>query len=90
MVWGIFWILNIIYLLKLLFFDIDIGLFVLFFLGVMYSFVILKFKFLKFILIVFEKVFFNVLDGVIILDFENNIVNFNNVLKNIILGLKYI
>ncbi|WP_077866408.1 histidine kinase N-terminal 7TM domain-containing protein [Clostridium saccharobutylicum] len=90
MAWGIPWISNTIYLLKLLPFDIDIGPLALSFSGVTYSFAILKFKFLKLTPIALEKVFSNVSDGVIILDSENNIVNFNNASKNIISGLKYI
>ena len=56
--------------------------------AIMYSFAILKFKFLKLTPIALEKVFSNMLDGVIILDSENNIVNFNNSSKNIISELK--
>ncbi|AKA67573.1 sensor domain-containing diguanylate cyclase [Clostridium scatologenes] len=51
---------------------------------------ILKFKFLKRTPIELEKVFSNMLNGVIILDSENNIVNFNNASKNIISELKYL
>lgn len=51
---------------------------------------ILKFKFLNHTPIALEKVFFNMLNGVIILDCENNIVNFNNASKNIISDLKYV
>ncbi|AGX43160.1 diguanylate cyclase (GGDEF)-like protein/PAS domain S-box-containing protein [Clostridium saccharobutylicum] len=90
MAWVIPWISNTIYLLKLLPFNLDIGPLALAFSGVMYSFAILKFKFLKLTPIALEKVFFSVSEGIIIIDSENNIVNFNNVSKNIISELKYI
>lgn len=57
--------------------------------GIISGFVILKFKLLKLTPIVLEKVFSSILDGVIILDCDNNIVDFNDSSKNIIPRLRY-
>jgi Signal transduction histidine kinase len=86
--WIIPWISDIIYILGLLHFDVDLAPLTLSISAIMYSFAVLKFKFLKLTPIALEKVFSNMLDGVIILDSENNIVNFNNSSKNIISELK--
>ena len=86
--WVIPWISDIIYMLRLLPFNIDLCPLAFSFSGIMSSFAILKFKLLKITPIALEKVFSNMLDGVIILDYENNIVNFNNSSKNIISELK--
>lgn len=79
---------NIIYILKLLPFTLDLSPFTLSFSGIIYSFAILKFKFLELTPIALNKVFSSMLEGVIILDSENNIVNFNDSAKNIILELR--
>nr|WP_254306771.1 histidine kinase N-terminal 7TM domain-containing protein [Clostridium sp. 001] len=86
--WIIPWISDIIYIFGLLHFDVDLAPLALSISAIMYSFAVLKFKFLKLTPIALEKVFSNMLDGVIILDPENNIVNFNNSSKNIISELK--
>ncbi|WP_343217883.1 sensor histidine kinase [Clostridium coskatii] len=86
--WIIPWISDVIYMLKLLPFDVDLCPLVLSISGVMCSFAILKFKFLKLTPIAMEKVFSNMSEGVIILDYENNIVNLNKASKNIIPELK--
>ena len=88
MAWLIPWISDIIYLLRLLPFDLDLCPFALSISGAMSSFAILKFKLLKLTPIALEKVFSNMSDVVIILDSEKNIVNFNNASKNIIPELK--
>lgn len=86
--WVIPWGANIIYILKLLPFTLDLSPFTLSFSGIIYSFAILKFKFLELTPIALNKVFSSMLEGVIILDSENNIVNFNDSAKNIILELR--
>ncbi len=86
--WLIPWISNIIYILKVLPFSLDLSPFTLSFSGIVYSFAILKFKFLELTPIALKKVFSSMLEGVIILDSENNIVNFNDSARNIILELK--
>lgn len=80
---------DIIHLLKLLPFDIDLCPFALCFSGMLYSYAILRVNLLKLTPIALEKVFSNMSDGVVILDYENNIVNFNNASKNIIPELNY-
>ena len=82
--WIIPWFSDIIYMSKLLPFNIDLCPIALSFSAIIYSFCILRFKFLSLTPIALEKVFSNMLDGIIILDSENNIVNFNNSAKNII------
>ena len=82
--WVIPWISDIVYMLRLLPFDVDLCPLAFSLSGIISSFALLKFKLLKLTPIALEKVFSNMLDGVIILDFENNIVNFNNSSKNII------
>lgn len=74
--------------MKLLPFTLDLSPFTLSFSGIIYSFAILKFKFLELTPIALNKVFSSMLEGVIILDSENNIVNFNDSAKNIILELR--
>ncbi|MDP4146341.1 MAG: histidine kinase N-terminal 7TM domain-containing protein [Bacillota bacterium] len=88
--WIIPWISDIIYTLKLIPFDLDLCPFAFFFSGLISSFAILNFKLLKLTPIALEKVFANMSDGVIILDYENNIVNLNKSSKNIIPELKEI
>lgn len=88
--WILPWISDIIYMLGVLPIDIDLCPLAFSISGIMSSFAIFKFKLLKLTPIALEKVFSNMLDGVIILDAENNIVNFNNSSKNIISELKYI
>lgn len=82
--WVIPWISDVIYILRLLPFDVDLCPLAFSFSGIISSFAILKFKFLKLTPIALEKVFYDIVDGVIILDSENNIVNYNNASKNII------
>lgn len=84
------WIFHIVYMLKVIPFDIDLFPLALSFSGIVCCFAILKFKLLMFTPIAVEKVFSNMLEGVIILDSENNIVNFNNAAKNIISELQNI
>ncbi|RII33082.1 diguanylate cyclase [Clostridium chromiireducens] len=86
--WVIPWISDIIYMLGILPFNLDLCPLAFSFSGIISSFAILNYKLLKLTPIALEKVFSNMLDGVIILDYENNIVNFNNSSKNIIEELK--
>jgi len=86
--WVIPWISDIIYMLRLLPFDLDLCPLAFSVAGIISSYTIFKFKLLKLTPIALEKVFFNMLDGVIILDSENNIVNLNNSSRNIIPELK--
>lgn len=88
--WVIPWISDIIYMLRLLPFDVDLCPLAFSFSGIISSFAILNFKLVKLTPIALEKVFSNMLDGVIILDSENNIVNFNNSSKDVISELKHI
>lgn len=88
--WIIPWISDFIYIFGLLRLDVDLAPLALCVSALMYSFAVLRFRFLKLTPIALEKVFSNMMDGVIILDSENNIVNFNNASKNIILELKYV
>lgn len=88
--WVIPWISDIVYMLRLLPFDVDLCPLAFSFSGIISSFAILNFKLVKLTPIALEKVFSNMLDGVIILDSENNIVNFNNSSKNVISELKHI
>ncbi|WP_297426662.1 histidine kinase N-terminal 7TM domain-containing protein [Clostridium sp.] len=88
--WIIPWISDIIYMLKLIPFNLDLCPIAFSFSGIISSYAILNFNLLKLTPIALEKVFSNMLDGVIIIDSENNIVNFNNSSKNIISELKHI
>jgi diguanylate cyclase (GGDEF)-like protein/PAS domain S-box-containing protein len=88
--WVIPWISDIIYMLKLTPFNLDLCPLAFSISGIISSFAILNFKLLKLTPIALEKVFSNMLDGVIILDSENNIVNFNDSSQNIISELKNI
>jgi len=88
--WVIPWISDIMYTLHLLPFNMELTSFSFSISGIIISFAVLKFKLLKLNPIALESVFSNMLDGVIILDFENNIVNFNNSAQNIIPQLNYI
>jgi len=83
------WVSDIIYTLRVIPFDIDLCPFALSFSGILYSYAILKVKLLKLTPIALEKVFSNMSDGVIILDYEENIVNFNQAAKNILPDLNY-
>lgn len=87
--WIIPWILDITYMLRVFRFELDLCPLAFSISGIISSYAIFKFKLLKITPIALEKVFSNMLDGVIILDSENNIVNFNNASKNIIPQLKY-
>ncbi|GFZ30763.1 hypothetical protein CSC2_12890 [Clostridium zeae] len=87
--WIIPWILDIIYMLRVFRFELDLCPLAFSISGIISSYAIFKFKLLKITPIALEKVFSNMLDGVIILDSENNIVNFNNASKNIISELKH-
>nr|WP_236903408.1 histidine kinase N-terminal 7TM domain-containing protein [Clostridium saccharobutylicum] len=84
------WIADVIYSLGLAPFDLDLCPIALSISGIMYSCAVVKFKLLKLTPIALEKVFSSMLEGVIILDNENNIVNFNNSSKGIIHELNYI
>jgi diguanylate cyclase (GGDEF)-like protein len=86
--WIIPWLSDIIYMLHLLPFDLDLCPLAFSVSGMISSYAIFKFKLLKLTPIALEKVFSNMLDGVIILDSQNNIVNFNPASKNIIWELK--
>lgn len=86
--WIIPWISDIFYLLHLQQFNIDLCPLAFSVSGMISSFAIFKFKLLKLTPIALEKVFYNMSDGVIILDYEDNIINFNNSSKEIILELR--
>lgn len=88
--WVIPWISDIVYMFGVFPLEVDLCPIAFSISGIMSSFAIFKFKLLKLTPIALEKVFSNMLDGVIILDYENNIVNFNNSSKNIISELKHI
>lgn len=88
--WVIPWIADIVYIFQVFPIEVDLCPIAFSISGIMSSFAIFKFKLLKLTPIALEKVFSNMLDGVIILDYENNIVNFNNSSKNIIPELRYI
>lgn len=90
MAWIIPWISDIVYTLRLIPFNLDLCPLAFSFSGIISSYAILNFKLLKLAPIALEKVFSNMLDGVIILDSENNIVNFNDSSQNIISELKNI
>lgn len=87
--WTIPWISDAIYSLELLPINVDLCPIGLSIAGIMSSYVALKFKFLNITPIAIEKVFSNMLDGVIIIDSENNIVNFNSSAKDIISELNF-
>lgn len=87
--WVIPWISDIIYMFRLLSFNVDLCPLAFSFSGLISSFAILNFKLVKLTPIALEKVFSNMLDGVIILDSENYMINFNNSSKNIISELKH-
>lgn len=86
--WVIPWVSDVIYMLRLMPFNLDLCPLALSISGVMFSLVILRFKFLRLTSIALEKIFSNMSDGVIIIDSENNIINFNNKSKNIMPELK--
>lgn len=76
--WSIPWLSDVIYLFKVLPFHIDLCPIVLSFSAIIYAFFTLKFNFVSLTPVALEKVFSNMAEGIIILDSENNIVNFNN------------
>lgn len=84
------WIGDAVYIFGLAPFDLDLCPLALSLSGILYSFAVLKFKFLKLTPIALEKVFSNMQDGVIILDSENTIVNFNDSSKHIFPELNYL
>ncbi|MDD3224846.1 MAG: histidine kinase N-terminal 7TM domain-containing protein [Clostridium sp.] len=86
--WIIPWVADIIYMFRLVPFGLDLCPLAFSFSGIISSIAILNFKLIKLTPIALEKVFYNMLDGVIILDSEDNAVNFNNSAKNIIPELK--
>lgn len=86
--WIIPWFSDVIYLFKLLPFHIDLCPIVLSFSAIIYTFFTLRFNFVSLTPIALEKVFSNMTDGIIILDYENNIINFNNSAASIIPKLK--
>lgn len=88
--WIIPWGFDVIYMLKLMPFDLDLCPLAFSFSGIISSFAIFRFKLLKLTPIALERVFSNMAEGVIILDSENNIVNFNNSSKYIVSELKEI
>ena len=85
--WIIPWISDIVYMLRLVPFDVDLCPLAFSFSGIISSFAILKFKLIKLTPIALKKVFSNMIDGVILLDSENNILDYNNSSKSIILEL---
>ncbi|GKX66448.1 hypothetical protein rsdtw13_17060 [Clostridium sp. TW13] len=88
--WIIPWISDIVYMLGFINFHIDLCPLTFSISGIISSFAILRFRLLKLTPIALEKVFSNMLDGVIILDSENNIVDFNNSSKGIISELNHL
>lgn len=78
------WILNVIYVLGMSWYNIDLEPFGFALSGIFYSWAIYKFNLLRLTPIALSKVFESMKDGVILLDFENNITNFNNSAKKII------
>lgn len=88
--WVIPWISDIVYMFKLLPFGLDLCPLAFTIAGIISSFAILNYRLIKLTPIATEKVFSNMLDGVIILDDQNNVVNFNNSAKKIISQLKHI
>lgn len=86
--WIIPWFSDVIYLFKVLPFHLDLCPIALSFSAIIYTFFTLRFNFVSLTPIALEKVFSNMADGIIILDSENNIVNFNNSAVNIIPKLK--
>lgn len=87
--WIIPWISDIIYSLDILPFKIDLCPLTFTFSGIIISYAILNFKLIRLTPIAIEIVFSNMMDGVIILDSENNIVNFNHSAQSIIAGLDH-
>ncbi|MBC2582314.1 histidine kinase N-terminal 7TM domain-containing protein [Clostridium sp. DJ247] len=84
------WVLNIVYLLEYFSSSIDLEPFGFAITGLVYALGIFKFNLLKLTPIALEKVFHSMKDGVVILDNENNVVNFNNSAKIIIEELNYL
>ena len=78
------WILHISYLLKGFGYPMNLSPFGFTLSGLFFFWAIFKFKFLQLIPIALEKVFESMKDGVIILDSEYNIINFNKAAKDII------
>ncbi len=88
--WVIPWISDMIYMFKLLPFELDLCPLAFTIAGIISSFAILNVKLIKLTPIAIEKVFSNMLDGVIILDNQNNVVNFNDSAQKIISQLEHI
>jgi signal transduction histidine kinase len=88
--WIIPWIADIFYTFKLIPFNIELTSIAFSISAIITGFAVLRFKLLKLNPIALESVFSNMVDGVIILDPESNIVNFNNSAKDIIPELRYI
>ncbi|MHC1722947.1 MAG: histidine kinase N-terminal 7TM domain-containing protein [Aminipila sp.] len=88
--WVIPWISDIIYMFKLLPFELDLCPLAFTIAGIISSFAILNYRLIKLTPIAIEKVFSNMLDGVIILDDQNNVVNFNHSAGKIISELNHI
>lgn len=78
------WILNIIYLVNNNKYKIDLGPFGFVISGMFYTIAIFKFNLLRLKTIALEYVFKAMEDGVIILDMQNDIINFNDSAKKII------
>lgn len=87
--WMIPWAADIIYSINILPFKIDLCPLTFTFSGIIISYAILNFKLVRLTPIAIETVFHNMLDGVIIFDSENNIVNFNCSAQSIIAGLDH-
>lgn len=88
--WVIPWISDIVYMFKILTFHIDLCPIAFSVSAMISSYGILRVKLVKLTPIATQKVFSNMLDGVVILDQEDNIVNFNDSAKNVIPDLAHI
>ncbi len=86
--WVIPWVSDIIYSLEILRFKIDLCPLTFTLSGIIISYAIWNFKLIRLTPIASEIVFSNMTDGVIILDSENNIVNFNCSAQSIITALQ--
>lgn len=78
------WISNIVYLYGSFGYKVDLEPFGFTLSGICYCWGILRFKFLRLVPIALTKVFESLKDAVVILDIENNVVNFNKSAKMII------
>lgn len=88
--WVIPWVSDIIYMLKLVPFELDLCPLAFTIAGIISSYAILHYRLIKLTPIAIEKVFSNMSEGVIILDNQNNVVNFNHSARKIICQLNYI